>query len=188
MLQPDKAALVNGHRLARETRWRSNEISASIKTGGEMERLTRFAPWISRIVLAGATLVFSMIGLRYITDPVHNSAKIGISIGSALASTTTRVGSGAIPLGLAIFTLVCLLSTRWMFAGVGLVSIVATTAIIVRVVGLVSDGPAPESTRLFIPEGVLLVLSVTAIMLEVQRRRNIATPAPAVDLKHTSVT
>jgi hypothetical protein len=140
-----------------------------------MERLTRFAPWIGRTVLAGATLIFSMIGLRYITDPVHNSAKIGISIGSALASTTPRVGSGAIPLGLAIFALICLLSTRWLFAGVSLVSIVATTAIMVRVLGLVTDGPAPESTRLFIPEGILLVLSVTAIILEIRRRRTVAT-------------
>lgn len=139
-----------------------------------MERLTRFAPWISRIVLAGATLVFSMIGLRYITDPVQNSAKIGISIGSALAATTTRVGSGAIPLGLAIFTLICLISTRWLLAGVGLVSVVATTAIVVRALGLVTDGPAPESTRLFIPEGILLVLSVAAIILETRRRPTVA--------------
>jgi hypothetical protein len=137
----------------------------------EMERLTRFAPWISRTVLAGATLIFSMIGLRYITDPFHYSSEIGVSLGSALASTTTRVGSGAIPLGLAIFTLVCLISTRWLFAGVGLVFIVITTAIVVRVLGLVVDGPAPESTRLFIPEGVMLVLAVSAIILEAHRRR-----------------
>lgn len=141
-----------------------------------MERLTRFAPWISRTVLAGATIIFSMIGLRYITDPVHNSAKIGISIGSALASTTTRVGSGAIPLGLAIFTLICLLSTRWLVAGVSLVCIVATTDITVRILGVLTDGPAPESTKLFMPEGILLVLSVTAIILETRRRRTAAAP------------
>jgi hypothetical protein len=140
----------------------------------KMERLTRFSPWISRTVLAGATLIFSVIGLRYITDPVQNSAKVGISIGSALASTTMRVGSGAIPLGLAIFALICLLSARWLLAGVSLVSIVATTAITVRVLGLVTDGPEPESTRLFIPEGMLLVLSVSAIILEIRRRRTVA--------------
>jgi hypothetical protein len=140
----------------------------------KMERLTSFAPWISRTALAGATLIFSMIGLRYIADPVHYSTELGVSLGSALASTTTRVGSGAIPLGLAIFTLICLFSARWLFAGVGLVSIVITTAIIVRVLGLVIDRPAPESTRLFIPERVMLVLSVTAIILEAKRRRTIA--------------
>jgi hypothetical protein len=139
-----------------------------------MNRLTRLAPWISRAVLAGATVIFSMIGLRNITDPVRNSAEIGIRLGSALASTTTRVESGAIPLSLAIFALICLVSSRWLLAGVGLVSIVITTAIIVRVLGLVTDGPAPESTRLFIPEGLMLALSVTAIILEARRRRVVA--------------
>ena len=142
-----------------------------------MQRLTRFAPWISRTVLAGATLIFSMIGLRYITDPVRYSAEIGVSLGSSLASTTTRVGSGAFPLGLAIFTLICLLSTRWLLAGVSLVFVVVTTAIIVRVLGLVVDGPTPQSIRLFAPEGVMLVLAVTAIILETQRRRTSITLA-----------
>ncbi|HWF30736.1 MAG TPA: hypothetical protein VG327_20640 [Mycobacterium sp.] len=151
--------------------------------GRKLKRLTRFAPWISRAVLAGAALIFSVIGLRNITDPVHNSAKIGIRLGSALASTTTRVESGALPLGLAIFAPICLLSSRWLFAGVGLVSIVITTAIVVRVFGSVADGPAPESTRLFIPEALMLALSVTAITLEVQRRRIVATRELAADPK-----
>ena len=137
-----------------------------------MDRLTRFAPWISRMVLVGATLIFSMIGLRYITDPVHASAETGVRLSSALAATTTRVGSGAFPLGFAIFTLACLFSTRRLFAGVSLVSIVITTAIIVRLVGLIRDGPAPESTRLFIPEGVMLLLSAAAIVLEIRRSRS----------------
>jgi hypothetical protein len=96
---------------------------------------------------------FSMIGVRYITDPVHYSTEIGVSLGSALASTTTRVGSGAIPLGLAIFTVICLFSARWLFAGVGLVSIVITTAIIVRVLGLVIDGPAARTHQTFHSRG-----------------------------------
>jgi hypothetical protein len=141
-----------------------------------MERLTHFGPWISRTVLVGATVIFSGIGLRYIIDPVHSSARTGINMGSALAATTTRVGSGAIPLGLAIFTLICLLSTHWLIPGVSLVSVVATTAIGVRILGLVADGPAPQSTMLFIPEGILLALSATAIYLEARRKRRAVTP------------
>ena len=136
-----------------------------------MQRLARFAPWISRIVLLGATIIFSMIGLRYITDPVHASAQTGVSLGSALAATTTRVGFGAFPLGLAIFTFTCLISTRRLFTGVSLVAIVITTAIVVRILGMVADGPAPESTRLFIPEAVMLTLSVAGMILETARRR-----------------
>lgn len=146
-----------------------------------MNNLTRLAPWISRIVLLGATFVFSMIGLRYITDPVRAAAATGVSLGSSLAATTTRVGSGAFPLGFAIFTFACLISTRRLFTGVSLVAIVIATAIVVRIFGRIADGPAPESTRLFIPEAVMLTLSVAGMALEIVRRRNppVAGAAPS---------
>jgi uncharacterized protein DUF4345 len=141
-----------------------------------MDKLIRFAPWISRIVLLGATVIFSMIGLRYITDPIQASAATGISLGSALAATTTRVGSGAFPLGFAIFTFACLLSRRRLLTGVSLVAIVITTAIIVRIFSIIADGPAPESTRLFIPEAIMLTLSVAGIVLERARRQTQLAP------------
>jgi hypothetical protein len=137
-----------------------------------MKTFWRFAPWINRLVLLGATLVFSMIGLRYITNPVHASAVTGVSLNSPLAATTTRVGSGAFPLGFAIFTFACLLSTRRLLTGVSLVAIVVATAIIVRIFGIIADGPAPESARLFIPEAIMLILSVAGIVLERARRQN----------------
>jgi hypothetical protein len=142
-----------------------------VETPGANRPAVSRAPWISRVVLAGATIVFSMIGLRYIVDPVHASAETGVRLGSALAFTATRVGSGAFPLGFAIFMLICLFSKRLLFAGVGLVSTVITTAILVRVVGLVADGPVSQSTRLFIPEGIMFVLSLSAIILEMRRRQ-----------------
>ena len=142
-----------------------------------MNKLTRFAPWISRLVLLGATFVFTMIGLRYITDPVHASAATGVTLTSALALTTTRVGSGAFPLGFAIFTFACLVSTQRLLVGVSLVATVIPTAIVVRIFGLLADGPAPDSTRLFIPEAVMLTLAAAGIVLERARRRN--QPAPA---------
>jgi hypothetical protein len=142
-----------------------------------MDKLIRFAPWISRIVLLGASVVFSMIGLRYITDPIQASAATGISLGSALAATTTRVGSGAFPLGFAIFTFACLISRRRLLTGASLVATVVTTAIVVRIFGMVADGPAPASTRLFIPEAVMLTLSVAGIVFELARRRRQTDPA-----------
>jgi hypothetical protein len=114
---------------------------------------------------------FSMIGLRYIADPVRASAETWVSLNSALASTTTRVGSGAFPLGFALFTLACLVSARLRLTGVHLIATVAGTAIVVRIVGLVADGPEQASTRLFIPEGVMLTLAVAGIVLERARRR-----------------
>jgi hypothetical protein len=135
-----------------------------------MNKLMTAAPWISRIVLAGATLIFTMIGSRYIFEPARAARETGVSLHSALAFTTTRVGSGAFPLGFAAFTFVCLFSRRRLFAGVGLVAIVVTSAIVVRVFGMVADGPAPESTRLFIPEAVMLTLSLAGVFLERKRR------------------
>src|SRR5258708_37084444 len=108
-----------------------------------MSKFARFAPWISRIVLVGATFVFSMIGLRYITDPVHASAQTGVSLGSALAATTTRVGFGAFPLGLAIFTSTCLISTRRLFPGVSLVATVIATALVGPLLRIHPTAPAP---------------------------------------------
>jgi hypothetical protein len=150
-----------------------------------MNKVTRFAPWISRLVLVGATLVFSMIGLRYITDPVHASAATGVTLTSALAYTTTRVGSGAFPLGFAIFTFACLISTRRLLVGVSLVATVITTAIVVRIFGLVSDGAAPDSTRLFIPEAVMLTLAAAGIVLERARRRNPPATAASPETSRT---
>jgi uncharacterized protein DUF4345 len=149
-----------------ETSTRRNEKDSHVKT------FSRFAPWINRLVLAGATFVFAMIGLRYVSDPVHAAAETGVSLGSALALTTTRVGSGAFPLGFAIFTFACLVSTRRLLTGVSLVAIVITTAIVVRLIGLAVDGPDPASNRLFIPEAIMLLLAATGIVLERARRRN----------------
>ena len=142
-----------------------------MKKESKMDKLIRLAPWISRIVLFGATLVFAMIGMRYITDPVGASAATGVSLGSSLATTTIRVGSGAFPLGFAIFTSACLLSARRLLAGVSLVAVVVTTAIVVRILGMIADGPTAESSRLFIPESVMLALSLSGLLLERLRRQ-----------------
>src|SRR5258708_10436352 len=106
-----------------------------------------------------------MIGLRYIADPVHASAATGVTLTSALAFTTTRIAEGAFPLGFAIFTFACLISTRRLLVGVSLVATVATTVIVVRIFGLIVDGAAPESTQLFIPAAVMLTLAAARIVL-----------------------
>src|SRR5215831_1989036 len=108
-----------------------------------MNRLSRFAPWIQRMVLTQATVVFTMIGLRYIANPAEAAAATGATLNSALAATTTRVGFGAFPLGIAIFTLTSLFSSRYRISAVRLVAILVSTAIVVRIIGLVTDGAVP---------------------------------------------
>ena len=137
-----------------------------LRRGQDMKRFSHFAPWINRLVLVGATLIFTMIGLRYIADPVRAAAATGVTLRSGLAATTTRIGFGAFPLAFAIFSFTCLLSTRRMLAGVRLVLTVITTAIVVRLFSLAADGPAPESVRLFVPETVILLLALAGLYLE----------------------
>ena len=131
-----------------------------------MKRYSRLALWIDRLVLAAATSIFTTIGLRYIADPVRAAAATGVTLGSAMASTTTRIGFGAFPLAFAIFSLSCLLSRRRLRAGVSLVATVVTTAIVVRLFSLAADGAAAESIRLFIPEAAILLLSISGLLLE----------------------
>jgi hypothetical protein len=140
--------------------------------GKSMKTLSLFVPWINRFVLLAATLIFSGIGLRFIGNPQSAAAGRGIVLNSPMALTTLRIGLGGFPLALAIVTLACLISTHRHVIGVWVVMTVITTAIVVRLVGVVMDGAAPEGVRLFIPEGVLLTLCVTSLLLGQDRRRN----------------
>jgi len=136
-----------------------------------MRSLQRFAPWINRLVLASATLIFTMIGLRYISDPVRAAAATGATLNSALATTTARIGFGAFPLGVAIFSFTCLISARQLVTGVSLVATIVSTTIFVRLFSIRVDGLVAESSVLFVPETVLLLLSLSGLSLEAARRR-----------------
>ena len=126
---------------------------------------SRLGPWINRLVLAAATVIFTAIGLRYITDPVGASAATGAALNTTLAITTTRIGFGAFPLSFALFSFYCLLSTQRLRTGVSLVATVLTTAILVRLISTLADGAASQSVRLFIPEAAILVLSISGLAL-----------------------
>jgi hypothetical protein len=89
-----------------------------------------------------------------------------VTLHSALANATTRVGSGAFPLGFAIFCLACLISTQRLLIGVRLIATVVTTAIIVRVFSMMDGGAVLESTRLFVPEGILLGLCLVGLLFD----------------------
>jgi len=136
-----------------------------------MRSFQQFAPWINRLVLAAATLIFTMIALRYISDPVRASAATGATLNSALAMTTTRIGFGAFPLGFAIFSFMCLISARRLVTGVSLVATIVSTAIFVRLFSIRIDGLVAESLRLFVPETVILLLSLSGLLLEAARNR-----------------
>jgi len=135
-------------------------------------RLWRFTPWLTRLILGAATLIFTLIGVKYITDPVRAAASFNISLGSAPAITSMRVGFGAFPVGFAIIVASCLVSTSRLLLGLYFVATIIGVATAARVLGIVVDGAAPESVVLLRPEVALLALSVVGVLLESGRRRH----------------
>jgi hypothetical protein len=91
-----------------------------------------------------------------------------ITLGSAEAVTIMRV-SGGVFLGIAIVLVACLVSTRRLLAGLGLLAVIAATILAVRLLGLAVDGPAPFTLKVLKPEIVLVLASMVALAFE--RRR-----------------
>src|SRR5512143_2122630 len=112
----------------------------------------RVAPWLGRFVLLAATVIFTLIGVRHLADPLGEARALHSPITSAAGATATRVAFGAFPLGIAVVLLACLLSSRRRLFGLATVATVMGLALGARLLGLALDGPARESTRLLFPE------------------------------------
>lgn len=139
-----------------------------------MKRKLRHTIWFSRVVLLAATLLFSIIALQHLLDPVRAVAPHEITLGSAAGVTVARVGLGGFPLGFAIVLLTCLAADRRLLVGLGFLAVVAIVVTAARVLGLVLDGPAPFTLHVLRPEVALIIASTTAFFLE-RRRRQLAT-------------
>src|SRR5438445_6946007 len=149
-------------------------MSASIHSDSAETKavgFSRIAPFLRRAPLVMVTVIFTLISLRYLSDPIHAAAAAGISFTSPGGITVARVGFAGFPLSFAILALSCLISTRRLLAGLYLVLTVVGVVIAVRIFGILLDHSASESARLLAPEAVLLTLSVIAIRLELERRR-----------------
>jgi hypothetical protein len=129
-------------------------------------KISRVAPWLSRFVLLAATLILLMIGRKFIGDPVGAGEASNIVLGSPLAVTNMRASFGAFPLGCAIFAFLCLLTGGRRLLGLSFVATIIGTALAVRIFGVITDGTLTESLRLLVAEGILLSLSVVAILGE----------------------
>src|SRR5215475_11164301 len=113
-----------------------------------MDHIWRMTLWFKRFVLLAATLIFALIGTRYIFDPVGAAATTDISLDSALAISTMRVGFGAFPLGCALVALTCLLSPSRLRTGLFFVAVIFGVALAVRILAILGDGTLRESLTL----------------------------------------
>ncbi len=136
-----------------------------------MNLFWRAAPWLPRILLLLATALFSLIGFRYLGDPVNKAAADSIVLGSVMAISRVRVGFGGFPLALSLILFGCLLSQKRLLTGLTVLTTTVGVVTVARLVGIAVDGPAEEAIRLLRVEIILLALSVAAIFLERARLR-----------------
>ena len=138
-----------------------------------MSKFWRIAPWLTRLPLALAAVLFSLIAFKYLSAPVANAAADAIDLGSVMAISRVRVGFGGFPLAFALIMLGCLLSSRRVLGG--LIVLATTVAVVAaaRLIGIAVDGPAEEAVKLLVNEIVLLTLSIAALVLEQARLRRL---------------
>src|SRR6266581_3490097 len=95
-------------------------MSASIDSYSAETQFTgvsRIAPMLRRAPLVMVTIIFTLISLRYLSDPIRAATAAGVSFTSPGGITVARVGFGAFPLSFAILAFSCLVSTRRLLAG-----------------------------------------------------------------------
>jgi len=126
---------------------------------------------VVRLILLPPTFVFTMIAFKYISHPAEMAATAGIALKTPLAATILRIGFGAFPLGCALFTLSCLFPAPRLLTGLGFVATMMSTALAVRIFGIIVDGTLHESLQLVIAEVVLLAMTLAGIAIETGRRR-----------------
>ena len=137
----------------------------------------RYSVLFNRLVLAGATILFSLIGIRYVLDPINAVAPHQIALGSNEAVTIMRV-SGGVFLGIAGVLVACIFSERRLLAGIGVLGLVSIAVLGVRLFGLAVDGPAPFTLQVLKPEIVLVVLSALGFLFETRRLKGSPRSSP----------
>ena len=131
---------------------------------------SRIVPVLRRAPLIMTLVIFSLISVRYLSNPVGAAAAVGISFTSPGGITIARVGFAAFPLSMAILAFASLLSAQRRLAGLYMVLTVDAVVMAVRIFGILVDH-STASAHLLAPEAVLLTLSIIAIRLEAAAQR-----------------
>jgi cytochrome b561 len=140
-----------------------------------MNTFWRAVPWILRMMLLAVAMLFTMISLHYLVDPVGRATTDEITLGSVMAVSRVRVGFGAFPLAIAILLFACVASRKRTLQGLVAVAIVLGMATVVRALGILVDGSADEALKLLRVEAIVWALSMLGIGLEIARRHRLQT-------------
>ena len=144
-----------------------------------MSTFARISPWLTRLVLLSATLLFAMIGRKYVFDPVAAVRNAGIVLNTPMALTTMRASFGAFPLACAASILACLFSARRNRIGLWFIAILIGIVLTVRLYGILEDGTLRENQPVLIAESVLFSITVVALVMGRAVTGSASTQAPA---------
>src|SRR5215472_7699021 len=126
----------------------------------------RFVPWMSRLVMFPPLIIFTLIMLRYFTDP--GRAISGTILTTPETFTDTRV-IGAWMLTLLILLVTFLLSRERLWMGHLQLVVFMATALVARIFGFLHDGTtlATGNQRIItIVEIVFLILNPIGLVLQ----------------------
>lgn len=135
-------------------------------SGGALMNSPTLSLWLARLTIVAVTALFTMIGLKFVFDPVDAAAASGLALASAVGYTTARAGIGGFPLGIAAILVFCLLSRRRHVIALAFVATVVSTILAIRLFSAAYDGTFVESLHIIAPESVVVALSLLALRLE----------------------
>jgi hypothetical protein len=119
--------------------------------------------WFSRVPLIFATLIFLLIGSKYVMNPSGAATGSGLSITAPVGTTNMRAGVGGFALGAALITAGCLIFGENLRNGLYFVVAILSPVLVVRVAGALVDGSLEASARIVAAETTLLILSLLGL-------------------------
>ena len=113
----------------------------AIKTAAHIEsrQASAVAPWLSRLITIPPTIIMMLIGIRFISDPVHGVASTGVGLTTPEAVTDTRV-IGALALTIAGIIASQVISRKRLRSAHAVVIILMALVLGVRLFGFAVDG------------------------------------------------
>lgn len=144
-----------------------------------MEKFSKLATWLIRLLLLAAAALFTLISVRYLVDPVGKAAADEIAVATVMGISRLRVAFGAFPLAFAVILLGCLVSTKRLLTGLVVLATTMGVVTTVRLLGILIDGAPAEAMKLLRVEAIVLALSIAGIFIELgrRRRRRVAPPS-----------
>ncbi|HEX6502387.1 MAG TPA: hypothetical protein VF011_04015 [Terriglobales bacterium] len=131
-----------------------------------------FAPWLSRIVMLPPIVIFTLIGIRFLTNPAH--ATPGVTLNTPEAFTDTRV-LGAWMVTMVLMLIVFLLSENRLWLGNLQLAVFMGATLAVRIFGFANDGTSlamGNQRTITIVETVFLVLNTLGFFVQTRLFRN----------------